>query len=105
MTELTNSSQGTVETGTEGLAARDTLKELNVLSIWILMLLYRMDADGVRKVTVLSVLQKSQLHREKTSGLSSAQGTGGVGTSQKTMAWLHNECGGISIISYVLISL
>lgn len=72
MTELTNSSQRTVKTGTEGLAAQDTLKEHNVISIWILMLLYWMDADGVRKVTVLSVLQKSQLHREKTSGLSSA---------------------------------
>ena len=35
MTELTNSSEGTVKAGTEGegLAAQDTLEELNVLPV------------------------------------------------------------------------
>lgn len=56
MTELTNSSQSAVklETEREGLVAQDPLKGLNVLSVWILRLSCRMDADGVRKITVVA---------------------------------------------------
>jgi len=56
MTELTNSSQGAVKTGTEeeGFAAQDTVKELNISSVWTLRLLCWMDADGVRKVIAVT---------------------------------------------------
>lgn len=78
MTELTNSSQA-LKTGTEGeaLAAQGPMKELNVLSVWILRLSCWTDADRVRKVTVVTgsclYSRNHSCRREKTSGLSSAQ--------------------------------
>lgn len=46
--------QGKLETEGEGLAARNTWKELSVLSVWVLRLSCWTDAEGVRKVTVVA---------------------------------------------------
>lgn len=47
-------AQWELETEGPGLSAQDTLKELNILSVWIARLSCRVDADGVRKVTVVA---------------------------------------------------
>lgn len=51
MTELTNSSQGAESAGRRGSRYTDGV---NILSVCILKLTCWMDADGVRKVTVVA---------------------------------------------------
>lgn len=101
MTELTNSSQGTVKSGTAGIAVRDTVRTQSFISLNPHVVISDGPRRGQKGHSPVCAPEITAALGEKTS----AQGTGGVGTSQKTMAWLHSECGGISIISNVLISL
>lgn len=53
MTELTNSSQGAAKAGNRGRGPCCS-RHIDVVSVWILRLSCRTDADGVRKVRVVA---------------------------------------------------